>query len=61
MNRITKEWWNGVAESAQEACEKAGWRVGDCWIRVRTPIRSDPNNPTGSGYSGGGWANVKDQ
>lgn len=25
MNRITKEWWEGEANSAQEACQKAGW------------------------------------
>lgn len=33
MNRITKEWWNGEANSAQEACEKAGWLIGNCWVR----------------------------
>ena len=33
MNRITKEWWNGEASSAQEACQKAGWPIGDCWVR----------------------------
>jgi hypothetical protein len=33
MNRITKEWWNGEASSAQEACEKAGWLIGNCWVR----------------------------
>ena len=33
MNRITKEWWDGEAESAQEACSKAGWLIGDCWVR----------------------------
>lgn len=36
MNRITKEWWEGEAESAQEACEKAGWMIGDCWVRKYT-------------------------
>ena len=30
------------AESAQEACEKAGWLIGDCWVRELTPIVSDP-------------------
>ena len=35
MNRITKEWWEGEANSYQEACEKAGWRVGNCWVRVK--------------------------
>lgn len=33
MNRITKEWWEGEADSAQEACNKAGWLIGDCWVR----------------------------
>jgi hypothetical protein len=36
MNRITKEWWEGEADSAQEACHKAGWMIGDCWVRVKT-------------------------
>lgn len=35
MNRITKKWWEGKANSAQEACEKAGWPIGDCWVRVK--------------------------
>jgi len=37
MNRITKEWWEGAASSAQEACQKAGWVIGNCWVRVGTP------------------------
>ena len=37
MNRITKQWWEGEAQSAQEACQKAGWMIGDCWVRIRTP------------------------
>jgi len=37
MNRITKEWWEGEAPSAQEACKKAGWMVGDCWVRQYSP------------------------
>ncbi|MFP3898183.1 MAG: hypothetical protein ACLFVD_02620 [Dehalococcoidia bacterium] len=56
MNRITKEWWNGVAESAHEACRKAGWQIGDCWVRERTPVRLDPSSE--SGHSGGGWKNA---
>ena len=36
MNRITKEWWEGEANSAHEACQKAGWMIGDCWVRVKT-------------------------
>jgi len=36
-NRITRQWWEGLAESAQEACQKAGWMIGDCWVREYTP------------------------
>jgi len=45
MNRITKEWWYGEANSAQEACPTAGWLIGNCWVRVRTPRA--------------GWANLE--
>jgi len=31
-NRITKEIVKVVANSAQEACQKAGWLIGDCWV-----------------------------
>jgi len=31
-NRITKEIVKVEANSAQEACEKAGWMIGDCWV-----------------------------
>ena len=37
MNRITRVWWDGEADSAQEACEKAGWLIGDCWVRQYSP------------------------
>ena len=36
MNKITKQWWEGEAESAQEACQAAGWPIGDCWVREWT-------------------------
>jgi len=36
MNRITMEWWEGEALSAVRACRKAGWIIGDCWVRVQT-------------------------
>ena len=36
-NRVTREWWEGEAGSAQEACQKAGWMIGDCWVREKTP------------------------
>ena len=32
-NRITKERMTVDAQSAQEACEKCGWMVGNCWVR----------------------------
>lgn len=48
MNRITKKWWEGEADSAQEACEKAGWLIGDCWVRV---------SPSGRG---GDWSKPKE-
>jgi len=37
MNRVTKEWWEGEALSAQEACKKSGWMIGDCWVREHSP------------------------
>ncbi|MQY60593.1 hypothetical protein GH153_01965 [bacterium] len=33
MHRVSKLWWEGEAPSAQEACQKAGWMVRDCWVR----------------------------
>ena len=47
MNRITKQWWEGEAQSAQEACQKAGWMIGDCWVRIRTP--------------GQGWGKIREE
>lgn len=55
-NRVTGEWWEGGAGSAQEACKKAGWLIGDCWVREWTPVVSDPVSE--SGHRGGGWANI---
>lgn len=57
MNRISKEWWEGEAESAQEACDQAGWFIGDCWVRNKTPVVSDPTSE--SGHRGGGWKTEK--
>lgn len=34
-NRITKEVWNVEAKSAQEACQKVGWLIGDCFVEER--------------------------
>jgi len=41
-------WWEGEAPSAQEACKKAGWMVGDCWVRQY------------SSRGLGGWKSPKD-
>jgi len=32
-NRITKELQYVMALSAQEACEKVGWMIGDCQVK----------------------------
>jgi len=37
QNQVTKEWWKGKAYSAPEACCAAGWQIGNCYIKVRTP------------------------
>ncbi|MBA7684293.1 hypothetical protein ES703_92684 [subsurface metagenome] len=55
-NRITKSWWEGQAASAQEACLKAGWLIGDTWVRVRTPVIHSPTSE--SGHTGGGLADI---
>jgi len=39
MSRITGQWWEGEANSAQEACGQAGWIIGDCWVRQYYPKR----------------------
>ncbi len=56
QNRITQQWWEGQAASAQEACDQAGWQIGDCWVRERTPVVPDPT--ADSGHRGGGWKTV---
>jgi len=35
-NRITKELQWVIASSAQEACEKLGWMIGDCQVKEVT-------------------------
>jgi hypothetical protein len=37
-NRITKQRAIIEASSAQEACQKAGWMIGDCWVREAHPV-----------------------
>ena len=47
FNRITHEFHDVEAESAQEACQKVGWLIGDTWVRERT-----------RGPHAHGWSNV---
>ena len=47
MNRITKKWWEGDANSAEEACRRAGWQIWECWVREYSPKGS------------GGWKNSR--
>ena len=56
-NRITGQRWQGEAPSAQEACQKAGWTIGDSWVRERTQAQLDFTRD--SGYHGAGWKTVK--
>jgi hypothetical protein len=56
QNRITQRWWQGQAPSAQEACDRAGWPIGSCYIREYTPVVTDPTRQ--SGHRGGGWKNA---
>ena len=44
QNRITNEWWEGQAASAQEACEQAGWQICNCWVR-EFPLARWPRRP----------------
>jgi len=48
MNRTTHQWWEGEADSAVQACQKAGWPKEDCWVRE--------HSDTGSG----GWRKPSD-
>lgn len=47
FNRRTQEWWEGEAMSVTDACEKAGWMLWDCWVRLYT--------------ARGGWKNITRQ
>jgi len=49
MNKITNKFGEEEAESAQEACEKLGWSIGDCWVREYSPKGS------------GGWKKPTDK
>jgi hypothetical protein len=35
QNRITRERRVVEAKSAQEACKKCGWLIGDCFVKER--------------------------
>jgi len=35
-HRVKREFRDVEAESAQEACDKVGWLIGDVWVRVKT-------------------------
>jgi len=46
-SRITKEVYEIDAPTAQDACERLGWMIGDCHVRKmmhegRPPERLDP-------------------
>ena len=56
QHRSTNKFWDGTAVSPEEACQKAGWPLDECWVRVETPIVDDPSAE--SGHRGSGWANV---
>ncbi len=30
-----------IADSAQAACEKAGWMIGECWVREQVQMNDD--------------------
>lgn len=36
FHRITHEFRDVEAESAQEACDSVGWLIGDTWVREKT-------------------------
>ena len=39
INRETKEQAEVIAESAQEACQKLGWVIGDCFVQELMKIK----------------------
>lgn len=47
FNRITHEFRDVEAGSAQEACQSAGWFIGDTWVREET-----------RGEHANGWRNI---
>ena len=47
FHRVKQEFQDVDAESAQEACQKAGWLIGDTWVREET-----------RGQYANGWRNI---
>ena len=47
FHRVLLEFRDVEAESAQEACEKVGWLIGDTWVREQS-----------YGVHASGWRNV---
>jgi hypothetical protein len=35
FHRLTKQFRDVEAESAQEACARVGWKIGHVWVRVK--------------------------
>lgn len=55
-HRVTGEYQDIEANSAQEACNKFGWLIGDVFVRERTPRVASSTSE--SGAKGGGWKYV---
>ncbi len=49
FHRVLEEFKDVEANSADEACQQAGWLIGDCWVREQTwgPHASGWRNVTG--------------
>jgi hypothetical protein len=47
FNRVTKEFRDVQAKTAQDACSIVGWSIGDVWVRVKT-----------QGQYSHGWSNI---
>lgn len=56
MHRVTSQFRDVEAASAQEACQAVGWLIGDVWVREHTETRRDPKSESGFRYPG--WKNV---
>jgi len=47
FHRVLKIFQDVYANSAQEACQKVGWLIGDTWVRDET-----------QGQYANGWRNI---